>query len=117
MTVVAADSRPGEIIAYQLEAADVLDAYFNRRVAGPAMNQLDVLRAALALRAQSAAASFRRCRSMSSGLVVAGQTASFSGDFAQRWPRLVQPSDSRTAESAVTLGHLWRNHTRRCVGV
>lgn len=35
------------LIAYQREARDALDAYFNQRVAAPAMNQLDVLRAAL----------------------------------------------------------------------
>ena len=33
------------------------------------------------------------------GLVVAGQNSQCSGEFAQLWPRLVQPSDSRTAES------------------
>lgn len=36
-----------KLIAYQREARDALDAYFNGRVAAPAMNQLDVLRAAL----------------------------------------------------------------------
>lgn len=74
-TVVAADGRPREmllidrrtmtmwlatlderrvlesarerVVAYQREAADALDAYFNQRTAAPAMNQLDVLRAAL----------------------------------------------------------------------
>lgn len=35
------------VIAYQAQAADALDAYFNQRIAAPAMNQLDVLRAAL----------------------------------------------------------------------
>lgn len=44
---VAAEARP-KLIAYQREAADALDAYFNgRTVAAPAMNQLDVLRAAI----------------------------------------------------------------------
>lgn len=40
------DARP-KLIAYQREARDALDAYFNKRTAAPAMNQLDVLRAAL----------------------------------------------------------------------
>lgn len=36
------------VVAFQAEAADALDAYFNRRaVAVPSMNQLDVLRSAL----------------------------------------------------------------------
>jgi hypothetical protein len=35
------------LIAYQREASGALDAYFNKRTAAPAMNQLDVLRAAL----------------------------------------------------------------------
>lgn len=39
-------ARP-RVIAYQAQAAEALDAYFNRRTAAPAMNQLDVLRAAL----------------------------------------------------------------------
>lgn len=44
---VSAEARP-IIEAFQAEAADALDAYFNERaVAAPAMNQLDVLRAAL----------------------------------------------------------------------
>ncbi len=44
---VSAEARP-IIEAFQAEAADALDAYFNdRAVAPPAMNQLDVLRAAL----------------------------------------------------------------------
>lgn len=44
---VSAEARP-IIEAFQAEAADALDAYFNERaVAVPAMNQLDVLRAAL----------------------------------------------------------------------
>lgn len=44
---VAADARP-VIEAFQREAADALDAYFNERHApAPAMNQFDVLRAAL----------------------------------------------------------------------
>jgi len=43
---VNADARP-TLIAYQREAAAALDAYFNQRTASPAMNQLDVLRAAL----------------------------------------------------------------------
>lgn len=37
-----------KLIAYQREAAAALDAYFNKRaVAAPAMNQLDILRAAI----------------------------------------------------------------------
>ncbi len=36
-----------KLVAYQREAAAALDAYFNQRAAAPAMNQLDVLRAAL----------------------------------------------------------------------
>lgn len=44
---VNAESR-GKLIAYQREARDALHAYFNQRAtAAPAMNQLDVLRAAL----------------------------------------------------------------------
>ena len=45
---VADDAKP-RLIAYQREARDALDAYFNHRIAAPApaMNQLDVLRAAL----------------------------------------------------------------------
>lgn len=44
---VKPQARP-RLIAYQREAAAALDAYFNgRAVAAPAMNQLDVLRAAL----------------------------------------------------------------------
>lgn len=45
---VAGDARP-KLIAYQREARDALDAYFNRRgpVSAPSMNQLDVLRAAI----------------------------------------------------------------------
>lgn len=43
---VSASAR-ARVIAYQAEAADALDAYFNQRTAAPAMNQLDVLRAAL----------------------------------------------------------------------
>jgi len=43
---VADDAKP-KLIAYQREARDALDSYFNRRAAAPAMNQLDVLRAAL----------------------------------------------------------------------
>lgn len=43
---VALEARP-RLIAYQREAAAALDAYFNKRVAAPSMNQLDVLRAAL----------------------------------------------------------------------
>ena len=46
---VADDAKP-RLIAYQREARDALHAYFNHRIAAPApaMNQLDVLRAALA---------------------------------------------------------------------
>ncbi len=44
---VAAAARPG-VIAYQAQAADALDAYFNKRaVTAPAVNQFDVLRAAI----------------------------------------------------------------------
>lgn len=45
---VNAESRP-KLVAYQREARDALDAYFNQRSAAPApaMNQLDVLRAAI----------------------------------------------------------------------
>lgn len=44
---VSVDARP-IIEAFQAEAGDALDAYFNERaIAAPAMNQLDVLRAAL----------------------------------------------------------------------
>lgn len=44
---VADDAKP-KLIAYQREARDALDGYFNRRTAiAPQMNQLDVLRAAL----------------------------------------------------------------------
>jgi hypothetical protein len=44
---VNAVSRP-KLIAYQREARDALDAYFNKRVvAAPAVNQFDVLRAAI----------------------------------------------------------------------
>jgi hypothetical protein len=44
---VSAAARP-VIEAFQAEAADALDAYFNKRMTtAPAMNQLDVLRAAL----------------------------------------------------------------------
>jgi hypothetical protein len=44
---VTAQSRP-TIEAFQREAADALDAYFNKRaVAAPAINQFDVLRAAI----------------------------------------------------------------------
>lgn len=44
---VAPEARP-RLIAYQREAAAALDAYFNKRaVAIPALNQLDVLRAAI----------------------------------------------------------------------
>lgn len=44
---VSDEARP-VLIAFQAEAADALDAYFNgRTVAAPALNQLDVLRAAI----------------------------------------------------------------------
>jgi hypothetical protein len=43
---VADEARP-TLVAYQREARDALDAYFNKRAVAPAMNQLDVLRAAL----------------------------------------------------------------------
>lgn len=44
---VSAAARP-RVIAYQAEAADALDAYFNKRVStAPAVNQFDVLRAAI----------------------------------------------------------------------
>ena len=44
---VAPEARP-RLIAYQREAGDALDAYFNKReVAAPAVNQFDVLRAAI----------------------------------------------------------------------
>jgi len=44
---VSPDARP-KLIAYQREAATALDAYFNKRViAAPALNQFDVLRAAI----------------------------------------------------------------------
>lgn len=43
---VATEARP-TLVAYQREAKKALDAYFNQRTAAPAMNQLDVLRAAL----------------------------------------------------------------------
>jgi len=44
---VSEESKP-KLIAYQREARDALDAYFNGRLtAAPSMNQLDVLRAAL----------------------------------------------------------------------
>ncbi|WP_234785805.1 phage antirepressor N-terminal domain-containing protein, partial [Mycolicibacterium elephantis] len=43
---VSSDARD-RVVAYQSEAADALDAYFNKRTAAPSMNQLDVLRAAL----------------------------------------------------------------------
>ncbi|GAS95518.1 putative prophage antirepressor [Mycolicibacterium canariasense] len=42
-----ADDARSQLVAYQREAAAALDAYFNQRAAAPAMNQLDVLRAAL----------------------------------------------------------------------
>lgn len=46
-TRVSDEARP-VLIAFQAEAADALDAYFNGRTgAAPAMNQLDVLRAAI----------------------------------------------------------------------
>lgn len=45
---VSEQARP-VLIAFQSEAADALDSYFNKRtvVAAPALNQLDVLRAAI----------------------------------------------------------------------
>ncbi len=43
---VSAEARD-RVIAYQAEAADALDAYFNKRDAAPAVNQFDVLRAAI----------------------------------------------------------------------
>lgn len=43
---VGPDARD-RVVAFQAEAADALDAYFNQRAAAPALNQLDVLRAAL----------------------------------------------------------------------
>jgi hypothetical protein len=44
---IAAAARP-RVIAYQAEAADALDAYFNERsVVAPSVNQFDVLRAAI----------------------------------------------------------------------
>lgn len=43
---VSETARP-RVVAYQAEAADALDSYFNQRTAAPAMNQLDILRAAL----------------------------------------------------------------------
>jgi hypothetical protein len=43
---VAEDARP-KLIAYQREARAALHSYFNQRTAAPALNQLDVLRAAL----------------------------------------------------------------------
>lgn len=44
---VAEEARP-KLIAYQREARDALDAYFNQRVvAAPPVNQFDVLRAAI----------------------------------------------------------------------
>lgn len=44
---VAEEARP-KLIAYQREARDALDSYFNKRlVAAPAVNQFDVLRAAI----------------------------------------------------------------------
>lgn len=44
---IAEDARP-KLIAYQREARDALDAYFNKRVvAAPPVNQFDVLRAAI----------------------------------------------------------------------
>jgi P22_AR N-terminal domain len=44
---VSHEAKP-KLIAYQREASDALDAYFNHRsVVAPAVNQLDVLRAAL----------------------------------------------------------------------
>lgn len=44
---VAAEARP-TLIAYQSEARDALDSYFNKRiVAAPPVNQFDVLRAAI----------------------------------------------------------------------
>lgn len=44
---VASEARP-TLIAYQREAAAALDAYFNKRnVTAPALNQFDVLRAAI----------------------------------------------------------------------
>lgn len=43
---VSPEARP-KLMAYQREAADALDGYFNQRRAAPSMNQLDVLRAAL----------------------------------------------------------------------
>ena len=46
-TRVNADARP-TLIAYQREAAGALDAYFNKRaIVAPAVNQFDVLRAAI----------------------------------------------------------------------
>lgn len=46
-TRVSPEARP-VLIAFQAEAADALDAYFNGRTgAAPAMNQLDVLRAVI----------------------------------------------------------------------
>jgi P22_AR N-terminal domain len=44
---VAEEAKP-KLIAYQREAAEALDAYFNQRVSNvPAVNQFDVLRAAI----------------------------------------------------------------------
>src|SRR5258705_4325466 len=44
---VAEEAKP-KLIAYQCEAAEALDAYFNQRVSNvPAVNQFDVLRAAI----------------------------------------------------------------------
>lgn len=44
---VSVEARP-KLIAYQREARDALDSYFNKRlVAAPAVNQFDVLRAAI----------------------------------------------------------------------
>lgn len=44
---VSVEARP-KLIAYQSEARDALDSYFNKRlVAAPAVNQFDVLRAAI----------------------------------------------------------------------
>lgn len=44
---VSVEARP-KLVAYQREARDALDSYFNKRlVAAPAVNQFDVLRAAI----------------------------------------------------------------------
>jgi P22_AR N-terminal domain len=43
---VSNEAKP-KLVAYQREARGALDSYFNERDAAPALNQLDVLRAAL----------------------------------------------------------------------